>query len=173
MRRILKKIKEKKGMSTIEFAIGMLILFGVLVFIIDLSKIAYVYYIANQQLNYVSRTIGIEGGVHATEPSGFPETYYTSSQVLKSMENTFGGVGVEPSDFSVIIKDNKTHKSVKLTPVSNITVDYTKGVDVELHVKYKWSLFGQIVPSINKDREFVVKRYVVSEFKYNYNDWNS
>lgn len=173
MKKFSKKLKEKKGMSTIEFAIGMLILVTMLIFFCDLFKISYTYYVANQQLNYVARTVGIEGGVHAVEPTGFPEKYYTSGDVLKSMEDGFKGAGVKPSDFSVVIRDVNTDKSITLTPSSNITVDYTKGVNVEVNVKYKWNLLSQILPFVNKDNSFTVKRYVVSEFKYDYNNWNN
>lgn len=171
MKNILKKCKEKKGMATIEFAIGVMILFSILVFFIDLFKISYIYYISNQQLNYVSRTLGIEGGIQSIAPQGFPETYYTSGQLLNAMDKTFNGIGINSSDVSIIINDENNKKSVKLTPTTNLKVDYTKGVNVELHVKYKWGLLGQMIPAIKQDGEVVVKRYVVSEFKYDYNDW--
>ncbi|TBX14948.1 hypothetical protein BFS06_12125 [Clostridium perfringens] len=173
MSKIKKFIKNNKGIATLELAIGMIILIIILIFSIDLLKIAHTYYVSGQQLNYVARTIGIEGGVHAQEPKGFPEKYYTSADIIRSMKQGFASTGIKEKDFYVVIKNLDNNKSVTLKPTSNITVDYAQGVDVELHVKYKWSLLSQIIPMMNQgNREFTLKRFVVSEFKYNYNDWD-
>lgn len=165
-----KKIKDKKGMATIEFVASILLILILFVFTYDTFRIAYKYYVANQQLNYIVRTIAIQGGVQSEVPTGFPGKYYTSSDIVYSIQDNFDRAGVKSDEYTVMISGNG--KETKLNNNTNLKVDYKKGVNIEVKVKYNWTLFRNIAKMINNgERDLSVKRYAVSEFKYDYNNW--
>lgn len=72
LKRMLNKIQEKKGSSTLEFVICMLIFVMVTAFIVDLFVISYKHYVISANCTKAVRVLAIQGGIDNTPPDNFP-----------------------------------------------------------------------------------------------------
>lgn len=178
-KKIKKIIANKKGMSTIEFAISLMVFIMLFSFIFDLILITYKQYAVAEQTTQMARQIAKQSGCKNSTPYNFPggaENYYTTTELYNIMKNKMNKLNIPESDWKVVIKTtDKTQPShlqdKKFTLTSNHTgwnTNYRDYVAVETTYNYKWGLWSQFVPTVVKGKT-VVERGAFSEYNHNLN----
>lgn len=176
---INKRLSNKKGSAMIEYTIGLLLLVTLVCFLFDVIVIAQKQYIVSQQANLLARELAVQGGVSTRIPTGFPgndTNYISSSEMYTAVKNNLekAGFSTTKGEWSVnVVTYNKSGgvaSNSTLSSVSSITADYGVPIDVTINFKYKWTLWGQIVPGLSQISANT-SRHSVSEFKYNYDSW--
>ena len=178
MNRLREKLKEQKGFGLFEYVIGLLILIALICFLVDVITITYKQYVVSQQTNTIARQLGVQGGIMNQSPKGFPggeRAYVDARELVKQVDDHLKGAGIESNEWNLNLirydKNGRVVETRKLTTATNFKVDYQSSMDIELTYKYKWNIWGQIVPGTSDEKEAIQKRYVTSEFKYNYDVW--
>ncbi|HCL4480276.1 TPA: hypothetical protein N2D99_002364 [Clostridium botulinum] len=178
MKKILRKLKDKKGSAMIEYCIGLFILVIFICFLTDVIIIAQKQFIVSQQANTLSRQLGIQGGIRTSAPIGYPggeRAYADSREVFDKLNKNFSNAGLKNSEWDIILVaydkyGNESYRT-NLNDRTIFTVDYRGSMNINITYKYKWSIWGQIVPGL-KEQTRTTNRHTISEFKYNYDVWD-
>lgn len=177
---IKKRLGNKKGSAMIEYTIGLLLLVTLVCFLFDVIIIAQKQYVVSQQANLLARELAVQGGVYPSVPQGFPgndTNYIRTSEMYSAVKNNLekAGFSTTKGEWSVnVITYTKTGAIASngtLGSTSSIKADYGIPIDVTINFKYKWTLWGQIVPGLSQISANT-SRHSVSEFKYNYDYWD-
>lgn len=176
--KIKDKLKENKGVAGIEEVIAILFLLIFICFSTDAIIVASKQYIASQQTNLIARTLGVQGGIKSTVPTGYQGdslSYVTSSKMYEAIKSNMEKCGIDNwnVEITTYTKNGRVASKKELGSTTNITADYGIGIDVKLTYSYKWNLINQMIPG-NADKETTknVSGYSVSEFKYDYDNWD-
>lgn len=174
----IKLLKNKKGMSTLDFIINVFILLMLFAFLMDLFVIAYRQYQVTHLTNDVIRVISKQGGVARNTPYNFPggnENYLTKSEFEQLMKNRLEGMKITNYKIS-LSKKNTGSPSGEYTlhypnySQTDFNVDYQEYIKLEVKYEYKWSLISSFLP-IPLKGEFVSTKIGYSEYKFDYNNW--
>lgn len=163
-----KATKDKRGSMAIEMMIGMITFIIVLCFLVDLLMLGWKFAVISQTNSYVTRTAGLQGGIMASAPNGFPggdTAYISSSEMRADIEKSFSGAKIDASKYSVIVNGADLSKGG-----STGEVDYREPIDTSIQVKYEWELISNFIPG-KLGQTLSSKRSAVSEFKYRYDEW--
>ena len=89
--KIKQKLKEKTGMSTLEFVICMLIFIMVTAFIIDLFIVSYKHYEVSSHCTKTARVLAIQGGLGNVKPQNYPgdNANYMTNREFKTYLDEF------------------------------------------------------------------------------------
>lgn len=131
----------KKGMTTLEIVIGMLICIMMLCGLIDVTNILQKTTALSSVNAYVSRVVADQGGVDTKEINNFAGEYITSAQVYSNVKKIMNNSGVEDEDWGVYIGQVRLSPATKTGPV-----EYGSTVNVRVVVNYKWDLTSNYVP---------------------------
>lgn len=120
LKRIIEKVKDKKGSSTLEFVICMLIFVMVTAFIVDLFIVSYKHYVVSANCTKAVRVLAIQGGISNDIPDNYPGgelNYMNNTEFRKYLNELANTVQGNPGsmkvylDFSYIdIDDNVIEK---------------------------------------------------------------
>lgn len=175
MRKLLSKIKEKRGSNTIEYAIALLIFVLLFAFFVDLALITWKFVVTSQVANSSIKILDVQSGVTTTIPSGFPgnKGYVTSSELYNNIQKKLkDAANIE--DFTVTLKGYDKNgggtSTTVLGPNTQFKVDYRGRIQMEIQVKYRWG-FTKIIPGLDAEKNIVAVRSGITEFKYNYDKW--
>ena len=143
MYRVAEKWKQtrKKGMTTLEIVIGMLICIMMLCGLMDVTNILQKTTALSSVNAYVSRVVADQGGVDTKEINNFAGDYITSAQVYSNVKKIMNNSGVEDEDWGVYIGQVRLSPATKTGPV-----EYGSTVNVRVVVNYKWDLTSNYVP---------------------------
>lgn len=184
LNKIKKKLANQKGMSTIEFAISLMVFIMLFSYIFDLCLITYKQYAVAEQATQMARQIAKQSGVERTTPFNFPggaENYYTVSELYSIMERKMGNLNIPNSDWTVKVStvdksqpsqmQNKNLILVKNPGANtpNLRTNYRDPISVEVTYNYTWGLWSQFIPGIAKGTT-VVERSSFSEYNHNLNN---
>lgn len=103
---IKKKLANRKGMSTIEFAISLMVFIMLFSYVFDLCLITYKQYAVAEQATQMARQIAKQSGVEKTTPYNFPgkgDNYYTMPELYNIMERKMDNLNIPESDWTVRI----------------------------------------------------------------------
>lgn len=170
-----KIIKNKRGISTLVFAFGLMMLLTVIYFGTDIIKINNGMSVMSQGTTEIARIASIQGGIGSRKPSHFPGEYITIDDLDGLIERKMGAVGYSKDQYSIEIKPinagGRTGKvgSNGVSPSGNF--DYKTEFEVVSTLKYEW-FFSSITMGIEKDREASFRRVGMSEWKFNYGNWD-
>lgn len=163
---MVKKAREdRRGSLALEIVIGCFIFLIVLCFLMDILLLGWKFSVVSQTNSYVARTVGLQGGVLSSAPTGFPggnTAYFTTTEIANNIKSNFEKAGIQSGDYTVTIN------GVPLS--SGIKVDYREDLTVEIQVKYKWAMTSNFIPG-SISNWISSKRSVMSEFKYRYDTW--
>jgi len=163
-----RKTKDKKGATAIEIMIGMIAFIIVLCLLVDLMVIGWKFAVISQTNSYVTRTAGLQGGILAKAPSGFPggnTAYISSSEMKTKISNKFAGAGVKSGEYTVKVNGYNVGNGS-----STNEIDYRGTITTDIEVKYKWDLSSNFIPGAIQ-KTISSSRSSMSEFKYRYDEW--
>ena len=153
----------KKGMSSLELVIGILILLFVFSFLVDITGLAWKYLSVSQINNQFARVAGYQGGVLSTRPDGFPGHYYTDSEMRTAIEDKLEQAGIV---------------NFRISPEAFVQHDYKKTFSTYIEFDYKWELTSNYIHmfgvpgTFNLEQTMRSERPTISEWKYDYTIWD-
>ena len=184
LNKIKKKLANQKGMSTIEFAISLMVFIMLFSYIFDLCLITYKQYAVAEQATQMARQIAKQSGVERTTPFNFPggdENYYTMTELYDIMNRKMGNLNIPESDWNVrvsVVDKSQPSQSQKRTILlqknpgqntPNLRTNYRDPISVEVTYDYSWGLWSQFIPGIARGTT-VVERSSFSEYNHNLNN---
>lgn len=180
-RKIKVKLKDKKGSSVIEFAVGLLLFVIFTAFVVDLLVAGGKRFNIGQEATDISRTLAKQGGVMSAVPKGYPggsAGYLNSGQMIAKIEDRMIRSGFQrygQGDWNVTLTEYDENgnqvRSGLLTPSSNFKVDYMHSFDIKINGEYTWKLMNVIVGDSLSEQTVTAKRHAVSEYKYDFKTW--
>lgn len=171
MQKAIYKIKNKRGISTIEIMIGMLIFLVTLCFLTDLLMLLWKFSVVAQTTTQVARITGIQGGALASAPTDWPGgagNYVNISGIHRIVEEKFETAGISSSEWTMKIGGGNVGKDGTRATGQ---IDYTDNFTVEAIVNYHWDMTSNILPLVNLNQIITARRPAMSEWKYNRNSW--
>lgn len=169
--KLTKLKKDKKGVMAIEIVIGMFMLLMILCFMMDLLILSWKFSVISQINSKVARQAGIQGGVLAKAPDGYPggDSAYTDINELYSIvRETFENAGIEESEWRLYI-DGK-HVLGSGTKVASRRIEYRESFQTKIEVTYSWDFISNFIPG-TLTNTISSKRPTISEWKYDYDSW--
>lgn len=180
MKNFLKKIKkDKKGMSTLEFVICLMLFITVFTFLADMFLILYKQYVVTSAASEISRQIGTQGGIATHIPENYPgdeKNYLTYSELNKWIESLNESFFLENDKIYCTISyytdPSNPNSEVVLNPKTNaesIYLPYGSYIAVTLYYPQQWTFVstltgfmdsGDDFGSSNKSVFTVTKEYV-------------
>lgn len=157
----------KKGVTAIEVVIGVLIFMIVLFFGTDIIKIGLHFSTISQTTTEVARIGSIQGGFANSKPANYPGDYVTIHDLNESIERKFNAAGIESEDYHIDIGSGYVgNKGVRPA-----TYDYKQDFEVSTTLRYRWTLMERVL-KFDREQTLNSKRIAMSEWKYNYNNWD-
>lgn len=180
MKNFLKKIKKnKKGMSTLEFVICLMLFITVFTFLADMFLILYKQYVVTSAASEISRQIGTQGGIATHIPENYPgdeKNYLTYNELNKWIESLNKSFFLENDKISCTISyytdPANPNSEVVLNPKTNaepIYLPYGSYIAITLYYPQQWTFVstltgfmdsGDDFGSSNKSVFTVTKEYV-------------
>ena len=174
LQKTIYKLNNKKGISTIEIVIGMLIFLIVLCFLLDLLILIWKFSVIAQTNTQIARIAGIQGGVRSSPPRAWPggrSNYITINDLDNIVTDKFGAAGISYTEWEVKISSPTGNGRIGRGGIrSTPRYDYKEDFSVEITVDYRWDFMSNILPG-NLRQTITSKRPAMSEWKYNYDDW--
>lgn len=163
------KIRNSKGLNTIELVIITLTVLVIICATIDYTIIMRKQNAVSTTVNYVARTIGKQGGVREGKPANFTGEYFNSASLYNDVKKIMNDADIKDSDWVLTIKTPRDGTKT-LTSTTNLSV-VEKGNDMEvsLTVNYYWKLASQVSPLKIKGTNNA-KRISTSTFKLRESD---
>lgn len=174
------KIKNKNGISTIEWVICILIFIMLFSFLFDLYFISYKQFRVSSEASNLMRVIANQSGVEKNTPHNYPggdENYLSVDEAYDRLDNTFKGLGISENDWTAEVSmRDKTANQIKDKTITlkkgqlGIKGDYRDYVTLKITFKYKWGIWSQMVPS-DITGTILVERHGFAEWKEDYDTW--
>ena len=176
--KIRKKLKETKGISSLEFVIGFLIFVILFSFLFDFFFIAYRQHQVSRLTTDITREIAIQSGIKNKTPTNYPggdKNYITTAEAYDTISKYMNAIGVKDYTVTVSLKDRNSSTSTAKTfiltrDIGGYNTDYRGEVSVSINYKFKWGLWRSFVPTI-QEGERTVTRTAFGEYKHDYSSW--
>lgn len=166
---ILNLRKNKKGMTAIEMVIGVIIFLIVLSFMLDIMVLFWKFSVVSQTATQVARITGIQGGALTSAPQAWPSAdgYMTIHDLNTMVQDKMDSADVE--NWTMTIHNGR----IGTQGVSSTSqIDYKDSFTVNLTIDYKWKFVSNFIPGMDITQSISAKRPAMSEWKYNYGNWN-
>lgn len=175
--RILNLKRDKKGVLSLEVAIGMFILIILVTFILDLVVISNKFYVTSQANNFLSRTVGVQGGLLHSVPEGFPgedSAYVTKTEMEEFIRRTLRNAGISEEQYRVGIFNADDQLILGFNGNGDIVsgdarFEYGESITTNIDIKYAWVNFSNFLPT-TLEGDMRTVRESISEFKYRIGD---
>lgn len=161
--------KDKKGMTSIEVVIGVLIFVIIFSFLLDIMIVSWKFSVVAQTNTEVARITGLQGGALTSAPDGYPggnSGYITINKLNDLVSEKMKTAGFKDSDWSMSIGSG----GIGSNGVRSARYDYQETFTTKLEAKYRWEFMSNWIPG-NLEQTIRSKRISISEWKYNYNNW--
>lgn len=174
---IKQKIKERKGSSTIDFVISLLIFIILFSFVFDFFFIAYRQHQVSRLTTDVTRVVALQSGVLPKAPRNYPGgemNYYAiddlDTGILRYMED----LGITNYKVTISMQDRNSNSSpvksfVLSSSSSGYNTDYRGEITVTIEYNFKRGIWRNLFPIADGHR--VVTRTGYGEYKHDYNSW--
>lgn len=170
----LKKIKNKKGASSIEFAYAMLLFLTLLIAGFEFFMIGYKYMTVSNFANEIASTIAIQGGVRPSKPTGYSSggtSYKTTVNMVTSMGDLGKKIGQTPNDISIKIKyqpeGSNSFTTTTLSGASNVEIPYGNRFEVTVSYVFRLHILNKIIP-LQSSTVIQKTKGDVAQFEYDY-----
>lgn len=136
MKKIINKyIKNKKGISSIQTAIGVFIVLICICAFMDLSTTMYKFNALSTTATYVTRIAEKQGGITTIPPSSYRGEFTSSTDVYNDVKTIMNNAGINDSQWDVYVNGGRLN-GFNDTPVRY----YGEDVVVEVKVRYGWNM---------------------------------
>lgn len=155
----ISKLKSKKGMSTIEVVIGVLVFMLVFGFMLDLVMLTWKFNAIAQTNTQLARIAGIQGGILSSAPAHWPGgngSYMSRSEMQSMVADSFSSAGIRSGDYTIDLPNRR--------------YEYGETFETEITVDYEWEYMSMMLPG-NFRQSITSVRPAMSEWKYDYNSW--
>ena len=167
--------KDNKGSIIIEAIVGVMLMLGIFCFLFDLLFVIWKSSTVAQLATTVARQAGIQGGYLNKAPAGFPggdNAYVSLGEVIKQIDNQLTSSGI-PSDKWQLKINGRTYTSSTSGSASTGEIDQKEEIRVSLVVENNWKMTSSYIPAINPTNIISANRTTLSEWKYNFDDWEN
>lgn len=131
----------KKGVTSLEIVISVMIVLIVLSGFADLTQILRRSNAVSVNTAYISRVVGSQGGLQTRKIANFSGRYVTANELYTNIDRSMRSSGIPDDEWEVRIH------GVKLTPATNIPVyDYGSRIPISVSVDYRWGLTDNFIP---------------------------
>lgn len=168
-KKLIDKIKNKKGEANLTFVFTMIFFFWMVLFMIDIFRLTYVYLDAVSVVRRVTEVVSTQGGVSPTTPVNYPtpSSYINSENMKDYVYKTMSRNKVVEGD--ITITNKSTGESIVLNDANkNIVIDYGDEIGVELRYGFDFESMPDI---IDKKMVFKITRVGSSQYKTRTSDW--
>lgn len=192
------RIKIKNFLKRKQSGEGMITaVFGMMLFILIFFAICDVVILSNRNSmltdtgKEIARTLSVQGGSLDNKPQGFASNYYTISELSSLVKRNMETAGFKDGEWYVEVAytryyDDTTSSSQDTTAkhiilgfdtsgnyyyVPTLKIDYLSDFTVTVSGKYKWNFLSALIG--NRESILNVPLPGMSEFKYNYDAWQS
>jgi len=148
-------------LTSLEIVIAVLVTLVAFSGYIDMSNIMNRVNVLSQNVGYVARVVGNQGGIRRNEIDNYAGTYVTSSQLYQNVKASMNHAGIKDGEWRVYI-DNQ-----RLTSTANLPVkDYGTKMDVKVVIDYDWTLTGNFVPvNMSGEKESTAQVYTTHKVR--------
>ena len=177
VKQIKEKLKNKKGMLSIEYMISFLVFLVLLTFTVDLAVLSVK---RNQMTKFsqtVVRQIKVQSGALATMPTNFAgsdSSYVTSSDLTSAFTRKLTDLGLSTANASIVIEGTSrtgSPRTYTFQPGRTASADlkYQTPFTVTLKFKYKWGFFSSFLTDSEGMMTVVSSGY--TEYNQNADQW--
>lgn len=162
-------VKNKRGMSTIEIVIGVIIFLMLFCLLFDLFTIMWKFSVIAHTNTQVARIAGVQGGVLKSAPEGYPggdSNYITVNELNDIVRDKFASAWIKDGEWGMKVGNGSLGRE-GIKPAKH---DYLQDFTVEVEVDYEWVMVSNFIPG-NLKQTITSKRPAMGEWKYNYDDW--
>lgn len=186
MKKILKKLKkDKKGMSTLEFVICLMLFLTIFTFLTDFFLILYKQYVVTSAASEISRQIGTQGGIATKMPENYPgyeKNYLTYNELNKWIDSLNEAFFVEDDsiycEISYYSDPANPNSAVILNPKNNteaIYLPYGSYISVTIYYPQQWTYVSTLTGFMESSDDFgpsqKSKFSVTKEYVTDYVSW--
>lgn len=158
-----KRLKNRKGIGSIEIVISSLIIIMIIAGIIDMVQVLQKIDTASQTTGYIARTIQKQGGVQTYRIENYHGKYTTTPILYNNVKEMLASNGIPEEDWRLYIAMGE--HVYEVTPSTSIPLaDYGQRMRVVLEVDYRWNLLSHMIPVDLKGTKDSV-REVLSVYK--------
>ncbi len=167
--RFLKKplnyLKNQKGFSNLELAVGTLIIVTLICAITDFSKTTAADSSISAIANYVSETISEQGGLNTTAPAGYKGTYTTSKMLLNNIHQSMKSIGIPDGQWKLYLQGPNSSDLIEVKSTTNTgTYPYKSEITLVLTYQNKMKLLNQNLPGKFPDLNRQLTRRVITTY---------
>lgn len=137
----IKRKDTKKGMTSLEIVVAVMVVLVILCGFVDLTGILNRLNTVSQNTAYVSRVVGRQGGVQSRKIDNFDGRYVTSKELYLNVKQSMNSTGIPDDEWEVRIDGTPIGASTNI-PVK----DYGSTMKIEVEVDYDWDLTDNFVP---------------------------
>lgn len=185
-----KKLKKKKGITSLEAVIGTLIFLFLFCVTCDLLMMSNRYSALTDTGKELARTISVQGGALEEKPPGYASNYYTITDLEELINKNMSAAGFKNGEWAVYIQytkvyDDTEHKSKDenstqkliwcggstLSHQPTMKIDYLSNFTIKIAASYDWKFMHSFIP--NRTTTLTVSMPGTSEWKYDYDKWES
>ena len=162
----------------IEFGMALLVFVILTAFLVDMLVIGSKRFLIAREATEIARIVSVQGGVSSAVPTGYPggdKAYLTSMELVKRIDEQMAQSNIEREQWKATMreydKSGAVLREIELTPQTSLRVDYMNSMDIHIDATYNWTMMSVITGGLLDDADVGAKRHAVSEFKYNFDEW--
>lgn len=154
--------KNKKGELTtsMQWAVGLIMMLYAVGFFLDITLIGQQIYAATSANNQLCRIACVQGGILSGPPQGYPDNYVSAGEANNYLDRVLNGISVE-----------RYEARVNGGPIPSGEIRYREPVDTEVQITYSWRFMNVMLPGNWTNKTYTSHRAGISEWKYDYSDW--
>lgn len=174
------KLKEKKGISSLQITIGALIVSFVFAFLCDLVHVSNRMQSISSAMSYVSKVVSNQGCLTNNPESAYVDSsgnrlyeidyiknkkYVDANNLYNAVLNIMNSDGIPTSDWKITIGGQTLSANMK-TPL----YDFRERIPITVEINYSWNTIANMLP-INSSLlsgTFASSQEIVSNYKIRY-----
>lgn len=174
--KFIDKLKECKGISSIDYIISFLVFILLVSFVFDMFLIGYKQYQVSRVATTLVRDMAKQSGLKSTVPYNFPgadNNYMTTNEAYNYISTEMKNMGIDTWNTQVTMTNRSDKKSYSFTLANNYpgyNTDYRGEISITINYDYKWGLWSQLAPGITGGSR-TVTRTGFGEYKHDYTSW--
>lgn len=171
------KLKNKKGMISIEYVMSFLTFIILISFVYDLAIIVTQRNRAVNVLQDIVRVVQVQSGVETSTPTYFPtvgNSYLRSDVFVSRAQSLFANLGIDPDTVVIEIVGtdlNGNPITREVTPNQSIQLKYKTPFTVRVSYNYSFSIWSNFAPGFNDCQQSITSTGL-AEYKQNFDNWD-